>query len=571
MTNKDLLIRYVKLAAVLTEYQINKLNNNLKKSYIRRRLQEWDAANSRLKGYEIKLLQKLDPKKASDYLDELVETARTLTLDEIEILNWSPEQIHEYKKDLINKGNFLSDEEFNAAPEELKYLQVQNLMAKEHLLSAYEFEYAPDDYKVKYAQDRITRGRDVSLRELQVVNIETQKIYVDNIIDGYKKVMEPEALKILDDNNKRYYFQRVIDKKKMVLSDYELSILPQDLRPKYIEKNIIEGEGVISNDLYDKLSQSEKEWGIIYGFQLQKDKVYPSIAFFSKYITVHPDRVWSLIINVVEKCGKLPEKAFLMLNDDTQYQLIDWCVKNSKHFFYTFECRRNWSERVKSRFWDLQIDMRDDFIIGLDELSPEQLKRHFYKKIKNGEKFRDGDYQFAPQEIVDKKVLDMIDKGFVYNLSFDENVYNNASQEVIDKYYLYVFNNNQSIVCNFQLKRMSQHIQRELINRGVNGELEFAVDLIEVLPTKSREQYVINKIKLGTKIPIYGINKANLSEEVWGMYILYTYKIEGELSDSWFEQAPESVKTYILKNRLANNKWLSRSETKYAENNGFEI
>jgi len=82
MSNKLLIQQYVATGAVLSQHQLNQLSDNLKKSYLRRRLQQYGAANGwmsySLKPYEIALI---DDESLGKYISNLSPAQVTELLD----------------------------------------------------------------------------------------------------------------------------------------------------------------------------------------------------------------------------------------------------------------------------------------------------------------------------------------------------------------------------------------------------------------------------------------------------------------------------------------------------------
>jgi len=95
MTNKDLIRQYVDTGLELPEYQISKLSNNLKNTYIRKRLIAIEQTGSALDDYEYILLP---------YDSKL-----------------------EYIKGLISKGDSLSGQEYSDAPDDLKFKYIKRV------------------------------------------------------------------------------------------------------------------------------------------------------------------------------------------------------------------------------------------------------------------------------------------------------------------------------------------------------------------------------------------------------------------------------------------------------------
>lgn len=85
MSNKKLIQQYVGTGAILPEYQVDKLSDNFKKSYLRRRLQQYGANNgwvsNSLRPYEIALI---DDESLGKYVSKLTPAQVTELLDNSE-------------------------------------------------------------------------------------------------------------------------------------------------------------------------------------------------------------------------------------------------------------------------------------------------------------------------------------------------------------------------------------------------------------------------------------------------------------------------------------------------------
>ena len=106
MTNKDLIKQYVGSTGLsIPEYQFNKLNNNLKTSYLRKRIQATEASpREHLREYEFLALP---DDVRTNYIDKL-------SIDNLyDTLRYSNNSYRFYNEVLKNKKNFrMTDSDF---------------------------------------------------------------------------------------------------------------------------------------------------------------------------------------------------------------------------------------------------------------------------------------------------------------------------------------------------------------------------------------------------------------------------------------------------------------------------
>ena len=123
MTNKDILKQYVNTGVSITEYQFNKLNSGLKKSYLRARSIVVNRTFEFQK-YEYNLFD--------------VETQRKIT---------------EHIWSLIKEGWCISDKQFELCPDELKKEYVLMCIEKGYNISDKIFEWCNEELREKYIFD----------------------------------------------------------------------------------------------------------------------------------------------------------------------------------------------------------------------------------------------------------------------------------------------------------------------------------------------------------------------------------------------------------------------------------
>lgn len=122
MSNKQLIQQYVSTGAILSEYQVSKLSDNFKKSYLRRRLQQYGANNgwisNSLRPYEIALI---DDESLGKYVSELTPAQVTELLDSSEsasgeIKDRVIDRVGEYANPMVLRSSRVIKTLFDATP-----------------------------------------------------------------------------------------------------------------------------------------------------------------------------------------------------------------------------------------------------------------------------------------------------------------------------------------------------------------------------------------------------------------------------------------------------------------------
>ena len=175
MTNKDLISQYVDTGLKLPEYQVSKLSNNDKRTYIRKRLISIEQTNNRLASYEVELLDSgvkeayvnnirdeiFSRIKAGslhdndlEYLskDEIIDSVRFLikTNGKIgvnyKIFDELPDEVKgEYSAYKAKDNNQISDEMFNLLSNEDKLSYIRSRISSSYPLSKHMLDYGGDE------------------------------------------------------------------------------------------------------------------------------------------------------------------------------------------------------------------------------------------------------------------------------------------------------------------------------------------------------------------------------------------------------------------------------------------
>ena len=150
MTNKDLIAQYVDTGVGIPEYQINKLSNNDKKTYIRKRWINFENNGGRLTDSEIELL--------------------------------SDEQRYIYYKNKIIKGYVINDYGYDLIDDSLKIMYQKQILNKPDrymgmsLKQYYELPNIDKKYELKkillsYFDMLIDAGWGLKPREVEFKNV----------------------------------------------------------------------------------------------------------------------------------------------------------------------------------------------------------------------------------------------------------------------------------------------------------------------------------------------------------------------------------------------------------------
>lgn len=126
MNNKDLISQYVDTGVGIPRYQFDKLSNNDKKTYIRKRLIVVLNGNERLSDYEESLITDENDKKIYDDFKS------------------------EYIMKKLNNVERLEKRDFDIVPDDLKPEYVMGLLHTNYCMKDYEFNFLPSRNKVVY-------------------------------------------------------------------------------------------------------------------------------------------------------------------------------------------------------------------------------------------------------------------------------------------------------------------------------------------------------------------------------------------------------------------------------------
>ena len=171
MTNKDILKQYVDSGIKIPEYQMNKLNEGLLKTYLRKRFIVFEMIDDTLRPYEFLSL-------TNEYkLKYIILAARrgSYSLYNFRSLfNDCPDEVKRgYINNLIESDSWLTDTEFDWCDEELKRKYVLHRISIAQNFNDIAFEWCDNKLKREYFDSRRKHGNFSNLdewRENQMFN-----------------------------------------------------------------------------------------------------------------------------------------------------------------------------------------------------------------------------------------------------------------------------------------------------------------------------------------------------------------------------------------------------------------
>jgi hypothetical protein len=191
MDNKKLLKQYAETGAVLTDYQLSRLGDNLLITYFRRRAhaiqhEVYGADVPCLEDYEYKHI----PLKYADTFYKPFITQRVVKFnhylypEEFEAL---PEHLVAFYLELrikhIKTNGYLDSREIKAMPEEMKHryytIATDIVIDTNGFFHSAELEIMPDDLRTNYLKQRILNGLRLWDYEIEYINAnpELQELY----------------------------------------------------------------------------------------------------------------------------------------------------------------------------------------------------------------------------------------------------------------------------------------------------------------------------------------------------------------------------------------------------------
>ena len=202
MTNKDLISQYVDTGLKLPEYQVSKLSNNDKRTYIRKRLIKLDMyqedwmEDDELESYEAKLLSQPQKKKyLDDYLDKtILEYGDEIDFDTMEMIAEFPDLVDR----LIKMGYNFSKEELLLLPIKNRNKFLTNAINNGDNLYEDLFSILSEKQKIKYLYKRMSVDNDLDDFEIAYIpRIPFDDTTVNNSIIFYILQLGDKGVKLL--------------------------------------------------------------------------------------------------------------------------------------------------------------------------------------------------------------------------------------------------------------------------------------------------------------------------------------------------------------------------------------
>jgi len=147
MNNKQLLQKYVDTGVQLPEYQVRSLPDNLKNTYIRKRL--------------------ISVEQTGDYLEDY----------EFEVS--TPDQQIQYIMKRLEKGGGLSNEKFKLLAPDQRFQYAMKMVEKGGDITINKFEILTPDQRLQYVMKMVENGREISYYKFELLTPEQRKIFKD--------------------------------------------------------------------------------------------------------------------------------------------------------------------------------------------------------------------------------------------------------------------------------------------------------------------------------------------------------------------------------------------------------
>jgi hypothetical protein len=147
MNNKQLLQKYVDTGVKLPEYQIRSLPDNLRNTYIRRRI---------------------------------IAVRQTGGLEDYEFILLTPIQRFQYSMKMAENGWHISDELYEILTPEQRFLYAMKKVEKGHNISVWKFALLTPGQRLQYVMKRVEKSWYITVEQFNLLTPEQQKIFKDN-------------------------------------------------------------------------------------------------------------------------------------------------------------------------------------------------------------------------------------------------------------------------------------------------------------------------------------------------------------------------------------------------------
>jgi len=147
MNNKQLLQKYVDTGVQLPEYQVRSLPDNLKNTYIRKRLIAIEQTGDYLEDYEFELL--------------------------------TQDQMGQYAMKMAEKDRDISDDQFRLLTQDQRFQYAMKRVENGYYVTFEKFELLTQDQRFQYAMKMVENGGDIFDNQFKLLTPEQQKIYKD--------------------------------------------------------------------------------------------------------------------------------------------------------------------------------------------------------------------------------------------------------------------------------------------------------------------------------------------------------------------------------------------------------
>lgn len=199
MTSKDLISQYVDTGLQLPEYQVMKLSNQDKRTYIRKRFIAIKQSGNNLSDYEFKILptdmqleygitlikrnrylndeqiNMLSPETQTEYITSLAKYNMRISDKKIGLL--SPELQRELVQYMIFKiipNKTISDHQLSLVPLEIQRQYIFRLTKNNDPINDYQFSLLTPEEQREYAFKRANRREDLTVNQFNSLSFDDQ-------------------------------------------------------------------------------------------------------------------------------------------------------------------------------------------------------------------------------------------------------------------------------------------------------------------------------------------------------------------------------------------------------------
>lgn len=232
MTNQDLIKQYVDTGLQIPEYQFNRLSNNNKKTYIRKRLMAFDQQADAVAPYEMSFIPE---EKKQKFAQEAEKNIKDYRVGDFDFCFLSPESQKKYFIWAAKKqGIYLSENQFATMTPENKSIYANVLFDVHAPISDFAFDFLNDKKKNEYLLYRINQGFDLTDKLFLLLKPELREKYLmKNSRSGYFNPTELQWNLLTPEQKQMHTISKIYQKRK--ITDREFESLPEKDRKKAVD------------------------------------------------------------------------------------------------------------------------------------------------------------------------------------------------------------------------------------------------------------------------------------------------------------------------------------------------